>query len=263
MLNFSDLKCENIRMRRCSVVKNLSIVSGGIGDYKRLACYHYRESRLGPFVAVFALRGAREAVGVIVYAMPIGGLELRNAATGDVFVGFDKKTQMALINRNIRCISRVIIEPRYRGLGLASRLVRETMPKMNVPIVEAMAVMGMVNPFFEKAGMRAYTAPMPRRCVQMTEALSVVGIETNELVDTRGVQQKIGDLKKPESDFIELEIKKFLQGYGRRGKMLAGLERTRFVLSKLTFRPVYYIWFNKEITDGIDYDKFDSFNSAG
>ena len=249
-------------MRRCSVVEKVEVVCGDISDYKRLACYHYLEDRPGPFAAVFAMRRGTETIGVIVYTMPSIGLELRNAATGDIFAGFDVKTQMALINRNIRYISRVIIKPRYRGLGLASRLVRETMAKMNVPIVEAMAVMGMVNPFFEKAGMRAYTAPMPRRCVQMTEALSVVGIETNELVDTRGVQQKIGDLKKPASDFIELEIKKFLQGYGRRGKMLAGLERTRFVLSKLTFRPVYYIWFNKEKIGGLDYDKFDSFNSA-
>jgi len=56
-------------MRRCSVVEKVEVVCGDISDYKRLACYHYRESRLGPFVAVFALRGARETVGVIVYAM--------------------------------------------------------------------------------------------------------------------------------------------------------------------------------------------------
>ncbi len=250
-------------MRRCSVIEKAEVVCGDISDYKRLACYHYLEDRPGPFVAVFAMRRGVETIGVIVYTMPSIGLELRNAATGDIFAGFDVKTQMALINKNVRCIGRVIIEPRFRGLGLASRLVRETMPKMDVPIVEAMAVMGVVNPFFEKAGMRAYTAAIARRCVQMTEAFSFVGIETNEPADTRKVQQKIEDLKKPKSDFIEFEIRKFLQSYGRRGKMAASLERTRFVLSKLALRPVYYIWFNKEMIDGIDYGKFDSGNSIG
>jgi len=136
-------------MKECSVCRKLRVVPGCFDDYKQLAHYHYRE-------------------------MPVPGLELRNVATDNFFVGFDRSTQLALINKNIRCISRVIIEPRFRGLGLASRLVRKTMPKMDVPIIEAMAVMGLVNPFFEKAGMRAYTAKMPARCVQLTEAFSMV-----------------------------------------------------------------------------------------
>jgi predicted GNAT family N-acyltransferase len=64
-----------------------------------------------------------------------------------------KKTRLSLINKNVVCITRVIIDPRFRGLGLASRLVRETMGQMGRPIVESAAVMGHVNPFFEKAGM--------------------------------------------------------------------------------------------------------------
>ena len=31
-----------------SVVKNLEVVRGGIGDYKVLSRYHYRGERLGP-----------------------------------------------------------------------------------------------------------------------------------------------------------------------------------------------------------------------
>ncbi len=242
-------------MRSCSVTKKLQIVPGCLDDYKKLACFHYRDSRIGPFVVIFAIRlgkapGARlgaETVGVIVYTMPSVGVELRNIATGNLFSGLDKGTRLALINKNIRCISRVIIEPRFRGLGLASRLVRETMPRMGVPIVEAMAVMGLVNPFFEKAGMKAFVAKMPARCVQLVEAFSLVGIEKEELIDPEGVQQKLDRLGQPEADFIECQIKRFLQSYGKRRYEKAGLERTGFVLSKLTFRPVYYIWFNPQI----------------
>jgi hypothetical protein len=176
--------------------------------------------------------------------MPSVGAELRNVATSNFFAGFDNRTRLALINRNIRCISRVIIEPRFRGLGLASRLVRETMPKMDVPIIEAMAVMGLVNPFFEKAGMKAFTANMPTRCVQLVEAFSMVGVEKEELIDSEGVQGKLARLGQREAEFVELQIRHFLQSYGKRRYERAGLERTGFVLSKLTFRPVYYIWFN-------------------
>ena len=234
-------------MKDCSVCKKLEIVPGCLDDYKRLAHYHYRDCRCGPFAAIFALKYLRQVVGVIVYSMPTSACQLRNIATNNYFVGYDRKTRLALINKLVRRISRVIIEPRFRGLGLASRLVRETMPQMNVPVVEAMAVMGWVNPFFERAGMTAYTAGQPARCVQLVEAFSFVGIEEKELINSEIVQRKIEKLRRQKADFIERQIRCFLQSYGARRNMHPGIERTRYVLSKLTERPVYYIWFNKEI----------------
>ncbi len=243
-------------MKECSVCRKLRVVPGCFDDYKQLAHYHYRDSRLGPFECIFALKPVggtlhTKAVGVIVYSMPVPGLELRNVATDNFFVGFDRSTQLALINKNIRCISRVIIEPRFRGLGLASRLVRQTMPKMDVPIIEAMAVMGLVNPFFEKAGMRTYTAKMPARCVQLTEAFSMVGIEDPELIDPEKVQRKLAGLSDDQAEFIERQINSFLHSYGcRRRNMQTGPKRMRYILSKLTARPVYYIWFNPKFDAG-------------
>jgi hypothetical protein len=241
----------------CSVTKRLRIVPGTLDDYGRLAHYHYRDGSLGPLAGIFALKpvsplsglSCRDTVGVIVYTMPAASLELRNAATGNFLTGLDRSTQLALINRNIRCISRVIIEPRFRGLGLAVRLVRETMPRMNVPIIEAMAVMGMVNPFFEKAGMKPYAAPLHERCVELVEAFSAVGIEHPDVsgVDAELVQRKLDTLQRPAADFIEGRIKRFLQSYGKRRNMPLGLVRTRYILSKLTARPIYYIWFNLDL----------------
>jgi len=237
------------------VTRKLQIVRGSLENYKELADYHYRDSRLGPFTAIFAIKPTKTlggsfgetTVGVIVYTMPSPEIELRNIATGGLFGGFDRATHITLVNKNIRCIGRVIIEPRFRGLGLASRLVRETMPKIGAPIVEALAVMGLANPFFEKAGMRAYTAKMPARCVQLAEAFNAVGIEKQELLNPQKVHQKLEELGAMESQSVELQIKRFLQSYGKRRNMSPGLERTRFVLSKLTKRPVYYIWLNPEL----------------
>jgi hypothetical protein len=202
---------------------------------------------------MFALKTAqsdrlrRQTVGVIVYKMPTPGAELRNVATGGLFTGFDRSTQLVLLNKNIRCINRVIIDPRFRSLGLASRLVRETMPKINVPIIEAMAVMGIVNPFFEKAGMKAFTGKIQARCVRLVEALSMVGIERQELIDPQKVQRKLDRLPTASAEFIEREIYRFLQSYGSHRYSQAGLERTRYILGKLTARPVYYIWFNPKL----------------
>jgi len=241
-------------MRGCSVVNSLRIVRGGIEDYKRLAKYHYRSGSAGTYTSIFTIRPSRavgtqlgdEPIGVIVYGLPSAGSELRNIATGTIFSGFDNQTRLGLINKNIRCIRRVVIEPRFRGLGLASRLVRETMPEAGVAIVEAMAVMGLVNPFFEKAGMKAYRAGRLARCVRLADALSLVGIEEDELIDAEKVQGKLNRLEKREAVFIEEEIERFLQSYGKRQRR-PGLKRARFILSKLTERPVYYVWFNEKM----------------
>jgi hypothetical protein len=175
-------------------------------------------------------------------------LELRNIATNHIFAGLDRSTQLALINANIRRISRVIIEPRFRGLGLASRLVRETMSLANVSIVEAVAVMGWVNPFFERAGMKAYKANLSAAGVQFIEALSIIGIEQDELIDPEQVQRKLDRLGGCQARFIEQQIRHFLKSHGRRRDMPPGLERTRYILTKLTARAVYYIWFNPKLT---------------
>ncbi len=218
-----------------------------------LSHYHYREHHLGPYCAIYVLKGTfrtaekLRTVGVIVCSMPARGCQMRNIATGNLFSGLDKSTRLKLIDTNIRTISRVIIEPRFRSLGLAARLVRETMPLMKVPFIEALAVMGRISPFFEKAGMARFDPPVSASCVRLTEALAAVGVEEQDLIDPQLVQQKLGKLRWPAADFIEHEMNKFLQGYGQRRLMQPGIDRTKFIASKLTDRPVYYFWRNPNL----------------
>jgi len=238
-------------MHICSLNSKLEIVPGDLADYKQLGYYHYRGDRPGGVKAVFVMRPKapigsfhRKPAGVIVYTMPVPRVELRNAATGNIFKGLDRQTQLALINRNIRCISRVVIEPRFRGIGLATRLVRETMPQMNVPIVEAVGVMPLVNPFLEHAGMTVFAPKLRLEHVELIEALSVIGIEDYALIDPEGVQKTLDALPEPTAEFIEARVQQFLKSHGSRRTMPPGIERTRYVLSKLTERPAYHIWFH-------------------
>jgi hypothetical protein len=216
-------------MRTCSLNNKLEIVPGDLEDYTQLACYHYRGDAPTSVKAVFTMRPAtpigslyRRPVGVIVYGMPVPRAELRNVATGNLFKGLDRQTQLALINRNIRCISRVVIEPRFRGIG----------------------VMPLVNPFLEHAGMKVFAPRLRLEHVELIEALSIIGIEENELIDPESVQKKLEALPGLAADFAETRMQRFLKSHGSRRTMPAGIERTRYVLSKLTERPAYHIWFH-------------------
>ncbi len=235
----------------CSIHRELEIVPGDMSDYRVLAAYHYRQGRPVGIKAVYTVRPkralgslGRRPAGVIVYAMPNPRLELRTIATCGAFHGLDRQTELQLLNRHVRCLARVVIEPRFRGIGLAVRLVRETMPRLNVPIIEALGVMPLVNPFLERAGMQYFEPRVPVEHVELIEALSAVGIEEDDLVDPERVQQGLDRLEAAARRFIENRIQRFLKSHGTRRTMRAGLERTRYVLSRLTHRPAYYVWFN-------------------
>jgi len=241
-----------MKKRQCSICNQLEIVPADLTAYRQLSHWHYRDERIGPYAAIYAVRPksklrhrfGRGPAGVIVYSMPTPGLELRSVATEGLFSGLNRSDMLAMINKNVRCISRVIIEPRFRSLGLAQRLVAETMKKVNVPIVESLAVMGKVNPFFEKAGMTEFEGKEPLRIARIREAFDLVGIGEELFIDSDTVHKRLSKMPSPLAEFIEEQIRLFLASYGRRRDMDAGKERTKFVLSKLCDRPVYFFWRN-------------------
>ena len=54
----------------------------------------------------------------------------------------------------VSVISRVVVHPKFRSVGLGVKLVGETLALAGTSCVEVVAVMARYNPFFERAGMR-------------------------------------------------------------------------------------------------------------
>ncbi len=228
----------------------LQIVPADISAYNGLKFFHYRHSKLGPYKKIFAIKAKSrnlpgyygEPLGVIVYSMPSPNCQLRTIATAGKYSIGDNTAKLRAINRDIRCISRVIIEPRLRGFGLASWLVSQTLQMAQTPIVEALAVMGDVNPFFQKAGMKKYTAPLPLRCVRIKQALSAINIDDLKLLDAENAYNHIVGLPDPARNFIICELNKFLQSYGPKLKNTPLKKQLQFTLLKISHRPAYFIW---------------------
>jgi hypothetical protein len=86
-------------------------------------------------------------------------------------------------NRYLRTISRVIVDPRYRALGIARRLVEAYLADPLTPCTEAIASMGRWCPFFAHAGMRDVPLPPTRRERMFARALERLGLEPWELAD--------------------------------------------------------------------------------
>ena len=238
---------------QCSIRKYLEIHPSGIEDYQALAGFHYRNKALGPYTHLFAVydehsrrRIMAPVVGVIVYRPPVPNLAIRNIVTGGFFSGLSRAAGLALLNEHVRCISRVIIDPRYRGLGLASWLVKETMPLTGAAMVEASSVMGLFHPFFKQAGMMEYRQPPDVKTERMKTALEAVGIDEHFWADTEQVHERIESLNPQQRSFIEKQIRDFLQKFASQRNLPHSLRRTDFVLSKLAPPGNYYLWFNPD-----------------
>lgn len=235
-------------MSACTATKNLRIVLGDVKDYKKLKRFHYRGSKLGAVWKIYSLinehpvnRRMAALIGVIVYTMPSPNVEMRNICTDNFFTGYsDRSFQMQLINRSVRCISRVIIDPRFRGLGLASRLVGETIEFEPFPLIEAMAVMGHVNPFFVKAGMNKCEMGLTALAQSLANAIEYVGIKKEYWIDAELVFNEIEKLQPDLKGYILKLFDRFMQGFGKRRYMPHCQQRTRFILSRLSFRPSYF-----------------------
>jgi hypothetical protein len=120
---------------------------------------------------------------------------------------------------------------------------------MDVPIVEALGVMPRVNPFLERAGMKVFEPRIPVGHATLIEAFSAVQVEDADLVSPEIVQDRLDRLTGRKAAFIERHIAEFLKSHGTRRTMPPGIERTRYLLGKLTQRPAYYIWFNPLMKD--------------
>lgn len=91
-----------------------------------------------------------EPIAICVFTSPALSLSLRNRFFG--LTGRWSRTAFRTLNRQLVALSRVVVHPVYRGAGIAARFVRRSCECCGFPWVEALAEMGHVNPFFEKAG---------------------------------------------------------------------------------------------------------------
>jgi len=248
--------------QQCSVVHGVRIEPAGRTAWKALSALHYRGHALPPHSHIFAatapsglrLGDARRIVGVIVYGFPSLANRLRNHATGGRYTGFRGRRAMAqLLNREVRTISRVVVDPQYRGLGLAVRLVRETMPSVGTPYVEALATMARVNPFFERAGMTRYDAPRPAGAERLTAALDHCRIPHAVVGSPAALAARIDQLEPPRRDFLWRELRRWFNRYERAKTSAPPTDDPdtvlRVVARHLFASPVYYLWRNDGLSE--------------
>jgi ABC-type transport system involved in cytochrome c biogenesis ATPase subunit/GNAT superfamily N-acetyltransferase len=184
----------------CSLTKEMQVEEGNFTDYKKLSTFHYRSSHCPPPRKIFTLKRKDELCGVIVYSYP-----------PPITFGRSKvwKGKFQKLQNEISIISRVVIHPKYRTIGLGVKLVKETLAKAGTPYVETLAVMAKYNPFFEKAGMQKIAESKPNKnVIKAIEQLHALGFNPIMLGSTSHNTQKIFSVGKDRVIHILEELSK-------------------------------------------------------
>ncbi|MBN1765497.1 MAG: hypothetical protein JW860_09595 [Sedimentisphaerales bacterium] len=242
-----------------------------ISDWHELAGFHHRR-QLGLADKIFSLRIHKEhineldnktmrdffkdspdrSVGVIVYGMPVANLALRNLATANRYTGWgSNRVCLELLNREIRCIHRVVIHPAFRRMGLACHLVSQTLPQAGTALVEAITTLNSGSRLFARAGMTRYERPLAQTAIQLQEAFHHVGIDIRQLVYPHEIIKEIHTLAKSKKQFLVRQIRQYAQRFNRRLRLPsydtagnpADLSAYLSVAREHLFsNPVYFLW---------------------
>ncbi|MCC7409491.1 MAG: hypothetical protein IT442_15615 [Phycisphaeraceae bacterium] len=140
----------------------------------------------------------------------------------------------------MRCLSRVVVRPEWRGLGLAVRLVGAALESATTVVTEAMASMGQVHPFFERAGMRAYERPVHGFDQRLMDAMGHVGLRAEALALGGEALERLGE---EEKRWFLGELRRWYRsGRGRAGGCETGVEEMLVAArGRVLARPVYYV----------------------
>lgn len=223
-----------------SLRRRATIESGSVRDYHRFSPMHYRRrDGLGFVDKVFLLREAPKAdpLGILVFAHAPRELALRNAATQGRFI-----RNMRRLNRELRILRRLVMHPDVRGCGLGHWFVRQALPKVGVRFVECLAVMGAVNPVFERAGMiRIGRCPMPAGRWKLLERLRDMKLDPL----SPDFSQKVARYPRIRA-MVEKTLLNYVAAmhggahYKVRGR--APQELTRAFRQIIGEPPIYYLW---------------------
>jgi len=244
----------------CSLTKEMQITEGTTQDWRKLSGFHYRSHKIAAPRKILCLKRDGELCGVIVYNYPPPTCFGRRLVL--------PKMSMTELNEKLSIITRVVVHPKYRTIGLGAKLVRETLPLAGTQYVEMPAVMAKYNPFAEKAGMQKIAQqPPPKEAMKIADALHQLGFSIQLLGSEKYVLNRLQTLNDKQvarirEAFIRNSHARFMkyffphQLFGKREDYTkeirkVSLERLAHLIKVCSFlmqTKVYLFWANSLLT---------------
>lgn len=230
--------------------KDLHITKATWKDFLLLAHYHYIQTHPPPYDSIYKIcdkvadrRKYPDPVAVILFSFPVPHIKARNRATDNFFTRpKGRHRQLVLINKYIRYISRVIVDPRYRRLHLATWLIKHTLKLQTKPIIETITPIDFTNRMFINCGFKLYLNPAPTRHRRFLDDLAECGISGDMLRHPTIVQKRIDSLPDEKQEHLYFRLKRFLMQYSSAQKEFWQPVSIAYALTKLSYPQAYLIF---------------------
>lgn len=189
---------------------------------------------------VLTARAPHGPAGVLVVSMPTLNAGWRDRAwPGWRPAGEGRRESAARLNAGLRTISRVVIDPRFRGMGLAAALVREYLRRPLTGRTEAIAAMGRFCPFFARAGMREIGPVEGSHAARLACRLAREGHEPSAWLERGAAERAAGH-----DPALVLRLRAWARA-SRGTRRWAGVEPGELLVRtalRLEARPIAYAW---------------------
>lgn len=141
---------------RCTIAEQVTIERGTPADYHRLAHLHYAAESPATYQSVWVARHPLDPnpAAVCVYSYPDLHSAARNLATTDEYIIHGSRKNAQRLNREVVRMSRIVVAPAYRGIGLAHRLLAESIAELDRRWIETTTAIGPYTTLFERLGFR-------------------------------------------------------------------------------------------------------------
>lgn len=245
---------DNWKNKKLEFYNDMKVEIGAIEDYEKLKRFHYRQANLGARKAIYKITYKNDLIGVIVICYPHLALKGRNIALNNELAKMTKENCKKL-NDEFDSIARIIIHPKFRGIGLAQYFLQEYFKLTSAKYVETLATMALYNPFFEKAGMTRVDVAEDETRAKMCKELENLGFDIKLLSSARycqNIYEKLSDTDKEKTILI---ITKILNKYkGQISKLFSKDKSIKEIVKDDLFRlmkeirrstTVYLIWERK------------------
>jgi ABC-type ATPase with predicted acetyltransferase domain len=215
--------------------KDMKVEIGNKTDYESLKRFHYRQAELGAVKRIYKCVYQNNVIGVIVICYPHLALKGRNVVFGERFSKMSKESCTEL-NQIMECISRIIIHPKYRGIGLAQFMLKEYFKLSQCEYVETIAVMANYNPFFEKAGMTRVDTEDDLKRLEKIKELEAFGFQINLISSKKYIDKHFKTLSTVDQEKVKAIVAKILNRYkGQITKLFANKATVEEVIEKDLF----------------------------
>ena len=203
---------EDYPKRIKEIYTDISVEKGDKEDYKKLSKFHYRQSRLGAVKNYYKLLHKGTVIGVMAITYPHLALKGRNIYTNKKYAKMTKEI-CTEINKQFECISRIILHPQYRGIGLAHYFLREYFKLSDSHYIETIAVMSKYSPFFAKAGMTHVETEQDKKRGLLVKQLEAYNFNTDLISSSTYNETVYNKLTETQQAEVKIIIKNILNKY--------------------------------------------------